>query len=206
MKYPITLLPQPNYTPILFNENHQNCFILRHTESQNNRDEFGKLDASCLAAQTDHLKDYSTNLSPNFALEDAKIRLLKGENFSYFTQLWHGVPINLIPRYPIDFDIENNRGMFFLRIGDINGAIFNDFDDNLPSKPVCKVIHTPTNSNFWHCSIRWFLDNKDTIDMSKNERRRILSIAKTFLIEQAYFDLPDFDRVQNADYQKNINI
>jgi hypothetical protein len=202
MNYPSRLLPQPNYKHIDFNQKHQNCFLLRHTETQNIKDEFGKLRADCLAAQTDHLKDYSTNLFPNFILEDAKIRILKSENFGYFTQLWNDDILNNMPQHPIDFEIAENRGLFFLRIGEINYIVLNNFDDSLPSKPVCRVIHTPININFWHCSLRWFCNDKDSSEMTKSERRRVLSAAKTFLIEHAYFDLQEYDTVQNTDFEK----
>ena len=89
MNYPSRLLPQTNYKHIEINEKHQNCFLLRHTETQNITDEFGKLRSDCLVAQTDHLRDYSTNLAPNFTLEDAKIHILKSANFEYFTHLWY---------------------------------------------------------------------------------------------------------------------
>lgn len=38
MEYPKRLLPQPNYKLIDFNEKHHNCYILRHTETQQNVD------------------------------------------------------------------------------------------------------------------------------------------------------------------------
>lgn len=200
MEYPTRLLPQPNYKHIEFNEKHNNCFLLRHTETQNIQDEFGKLRSDCLVAQTDHLKDYSTNLLPYFTSDDVKIRILKSENFGYFTELWKENNINRTPQHPIDFDIAENRGLFFLKIGDIHGVSFNNFDDSLASKPICKVLHTPINANFWHCSVRWFLEGKDSSEMSKSERRRILSIAKTFIIERAYFDLPECDAVEESDF------
>ena len=200
MEYPTRLLPQPHYKHIEFQDKHQNCFILRHTDSQSIQDEFGKLRSDCLVAQTDHLKDYSTNLSPHFTLEDVKIRILKSEKFDYFTHLWHKKALNYTPQYGVDFDTAEERSQFFLRIGDINLISFDNFDDSLRSKPICKVIHTPINANFWHCSIRWFLDGKDSSEMSKSERRRILSVAKTFLIERVYFDLPEYDFIENEDF------
>ncbi len=67
---------------------------------------------------------------------------------------------------------------------------------------MCKVIHTPINANFWHCSVRWFCDDKDSSEMTKGERRRVLSTAKTFLIEHAYLDLPKHDIVQGIDFER----
>ena len=202
MEYPTRLLPQSNYKYIEFQDKHTNCFLLRHTDTQNIQDEFGKLLSDCLAAQTDHLKDYSTNLLSYFAIDDVKIRVLKSSNFDYFTQLWNNDSLNQIPQHNVDFDIVENRSQFFLRIGSIHGISFDNFDDTLSSKSICKVIHTPINANFWHCSIRWFLDEKDSSEMSKSERRRILSVAKTFLIEKAYFDLPSYDIIGNEDFMK----
>ena len=200
MEYPTRLLPQLHYKRIDFDEKHQNCYLLRHTDSKNIKDEFGKLRSDCLAAQTDHLRDYSTNLLSYFTVEDAKIRLFKSENFPYFMQLWQGNNLDYTPQYVLDFERTEDRGAFFLRIGDLNDAIFSNFDDTLRSNPVCKVLHTPINANFWHCSIRWFLDGIDTLDMTKSDRRRILSVAKTFLIECAYFDLLKYDVVPNRDF------
>ena len=201
MEYPKRLLPQPNYKHIKFNDKHHNCFILRHTETQHITDEFGKLRSDCLVAQTDHLRDYSTNLLPNFTVEDVKIRILKSEYFEYFTRLWNGNKFEKIPQHTIDFDLVENRGQFFLRIGDIHDVVFNNFDEHFPSKSMCKVIHTPINANFWHCSVRWFCNEKDSSEMTKSERRRVLSTAKTFLIENAYLDLPKYDTIQSVDFE-----
>ncbi len=202
MNYPYRLLPQLNCKHIEFNEMHQNCFILRHTETKDIKDEYGKLRSDCLATQTDHLRDYSTNLFPNFTVEDVKIRILKSENFDYFTQLWKNEMLFKIPQHSIDFDIVDNRGLFFLRIGDISDVTFFNFDNSLPIKPMCKVIHTPINANFWHCSVRWFCGDKDSSEMTKGERRRILSVAKTFLIENACFDLTNYEIIQNIDFER----
>jgi hypothetical protein len=206
MEYPTRLLPQPNYKHILFEEKHQNCFILRHTDSQDIKDEFGYLRSECLVAQTDHLKDYSTNLLPYFTLNDVKIRLLKSEDFDYFTQLWHYNNLNKTPQYHIDFDVVENRSLFFFRVGDIHQVIFNGFDDSLPAKPMCRIIHTPINANFWHCSVRWFFNDKNLSDteMTKGQKKRILSLAKAFLIERACFDLPEHDAIQNIDFEKAL--
>ena len=132
---------------------------------------------------------------------------MKGENFDYFTHLWYEkTEVNSVPQYTIDFDIVENRGVIFLRIGALNNVVLNNFDDSLPSKPVCKVIHTPINVNFWHCSLRWFCNDKDSTEMSKSERRRVLSAAKTFLIEHAYFDLPEHDAVEEIDFKKEARV
>jgi hypothetical protein len=82
---------------------------------------------------------------------------------------------------------------FFLKLDDFNNVlIFNNIES--------KVIHTPLDNNFWHCSIRWYLDNKDSEELSKSESRKVWEMARSYIITMAIFEEPFFEEIPESYY------
>ena len=62
------------------------------------------------------------------------------------------------------------------------------------------LLHTPINANYWHFSLRWFCDGEDVLGWTEKKRRRILTAAKTFIIERAFFEEPFFEQLASDIY------
>ena len=84
---------------------------------------------------------------------------------------------------------------FFLKLDDFNQIqIRNDIES--------KVIHTPLENNFWHCSIRWYLDNKDSNsdELSKSQKRGVWEFARSYIITMVIFEEPFFEEIPELYY------
>ncbi len=81
---------------------------------------------------------------------------------------------------------------FFLKLDDFNvSAIVTDDNHSI----VSKVLHTPIEDpieNYWHCSIRWFLEDKDSNELTKSKSRMVWEYARSRIINMAIFEEPFF--------------
>jgi len=207
MDYPEILLPKPNNKIISWHDDLRHCYLIRHTPTNKLHQEgTKKIDFELIKIQSDHLRDFSTNLLGIFRPEHVTIRV-KGENHEYFNALWiEGSKVDT-PQINTNFDLDNLRSCFFLKISDIEGRIANYSNDIVaPIAAKCKVIHTPTNCNFWHFSIRWFtIDGNQEIDKSeinKSQQKKLLSSAKAIISELAFADEPLHTILSEAHYIK----
>ncbi|MCU0338505.1 MAG: hypothetical protein MUE30_01365 [Spirosomaceae bacterium] len=195
-QYPDYLLPRPEYQLIVFGDETPALpthFLIRHTETEDIKDEFGNLRSDCVAFQTDHLHDYSTNLLGIFQIEDLRWKWLKG---TICGDLWTIGEDGLQPVLEQDVTITENRGAFFLKIKELHQQLF-----DLPApventeKVECHVLHTPTRANFWHFSLRWIIEGEDTTNWEKKRRRKVLETARSIIITLAIFEQPIFQRI-----------
>ncbi|MGE0569419.1 MAG: hypothetical protein AB7O73_15880, partial [Bacteroidia bacterium] len=88
--------------------------------------------------------------------------------------------------YGSDFQINENRGYWFILISDINGKGIECIHNNQTIKAICCIEHTPTKCNFWHFSIRWKIVNFDQFwhNMQINGNnwwRKLAHSARSFL-------------------------
>ena len=202
MDYPKRLLPVATYHKIEFSAIHSGCWLVRHTEDKEIWDEFGDLKGEAVTPQTDHLRDYSTNLLGEYEPDDVYFHIIKESSlYNILIAEWDEDDAIAIPIWPQEFGYEVERNRYFLNVGRFHEVELLAFDDSTGVKPVCKVIHTPINANFWHCSLRWFHDGVDTIGWEKKKRRRILETAKSFIKEQAERTEPIYEAVAPTDYQ-----
>lgn len=206
MHYPKHILPQRNFKKIVNFRPLYNYYLIHFTDSINNKDpQDGGIREDCIVRQTDHIRDYSNNLLGTFELEDIYIELTQGEFKEYFNSEWEEATTPLhIPRFQNDFLINGNRGFFFLAISDCDNYQI-EYSDGSNVNPICKILHTPTNSNFWHVSLRWFHNGQDISELQLKERkradiRRILSAAKAFIREKAQFEIPVYQSVDPSLY------
>ena len=199
-EYPYSLLPQPNYQFIEFSKDklEDSHFLARHTEEQNNQDEFGNLKASCVAFQTDHLHDYSINLLGTFKPDDLKWKWIKG---TVCVELWLLGTEGIMPVLEQDVIINEERGAFYLNISQLHLQSF-----ELPSpttnteKMDCLILHTPTKANFWHFSLRWIVQGEDTTNWETKRRRKVLETARSVIISKAVFEKPALKPIPAAYY------
>lgn len=201
--YPERILPKPHFKLIEDIELIKRGILIHYTDSKDNRDSDKLLKEDALARHENHIRDYSNNLLGVFETADIYIDVTVSESKEYFISLWNIGQSVTTPIFKKDFVINSERGYFFLRISDFHNEVVNyeDLDDPDQSiKATCKVLHTPTNSNFWHFSLRW--ETKDGLDIftlkekqKKGMQKRILSAAKSLIISKAIFNEPSYSEL-----------
>ncbi|AQG81017.1 hypothetical protein [Spirosoma montaniterrae] len=205
MSYPERLLPQPTYKQIDFDwVSSRSYYLVRHTDSTDITTEEGRLKSDYVVLQTDHLRDYSTNLLGEFEPDDVAWNWLKGTTC---TQLWSGNCPGQMPTVGTDVEWVAGRGRFYL-------AIYQHHTFSFPANGgteqiTCRVLHTPTNGNFWHCSLRWWWNSEDVATygddrQAQKRRRQILSTAKTFITINALLTEPTYQAVPPEAYQQTV--
>lgn len=193
-------MPQPNYKKIAWNQQLRNSYLIHFTNAKENIDpNTNKLRIDLVVRNTDHLRDYSNNLLGIFTTDDIYWKVEESLNKPYFTSDWIIGDSVKQPIIPDDFNKDSERGYFFLKIKDCH-TIPIEYSDDTETITECILLHTPTNSNFWHFSLRWYCDGVDILEWSTNRRRRILTAAKIFIIERAFFTEPLFEEISTEHY------
>lgn len=199
-------MPQPHFKKIDNIKLLANNYLIHFTDTKDNQDpKDGKVKIEAIVRQTDHLRDYSNSLLGTFQIKDIFIELLPGPRKSHFNADWvSGGAKSTVPIHGVDFRVNEDRGYFFLAVSDFDGHEV-PYSDESAVKPVCKVIHTPTNANFWHISLRWFHNGKDISELEEKERKkgdakRVLTAAKALIHEKAFFTPPKFERIEKSLY------
>jgi hypothetical protein len=191
MAYPTHLLPQSNYKKIDWRNELRQFFLVRSAPTRDFLDEnTGQVRALYVCHQSEHLKDFSTNLFGIYTEHDSAVKIVKNENSAYFLDNWkQGVSVS-VPE-DADFEILADFGYFFYKIDTLQDfpiAFSIQKSDYLAN---CYVCHTPTNSNFWHFSARWKKGADDIeLVLSVSQRKHLLGLVRSFLIENAILALP----------------
>ncbi len=194
MEYPLHLLPGENYR-ILYSTGALNEFyLMRNTPDKDILEpETGQIKPSYVAFQSDHLRDLSTNLLSVFQPDDSLI-FMQGDRKTFFLELWHPRDETTVPQYPDDFGLDENRGAFYLKIKDLEGLkVLYNKGETQELEAVCKVLHTPVRSNYWHFSIRWFNEEGDIISQNGNWRKRMLTAARALIAEFGVVQTPGIE-------------
>jgi len=199
MSYPKRLLPDKYFKRISWHNDLNNQYLIRRTDNTDFIDIDGRIKSTSLASRTDHLRDFSTNMLGVFQVDDIYIEII-GPRKDYFTSNWEERESVLIPIINQDFHVNRLKGYYFFNIGDLNDVELSVYDDVTAVQPHCFVLHTPTKCNFWHFSLRWFFKGEDILTWTPSERRRILSSAKSFLIEKAIIQEPIFQELNTIHY------
>jgi len=181
MNYPTRLLPKCNYKKIKWSSDLCPLFLSRHTPTMDFLDENNILRDECIAKQSDHLRDLSTNLLGFFLIEDNKIEVFEKKK-DFFLE-WNENDSASIPIYNEDFIVNEERGCVFWNIGEIASLIFTHTDciDNNKYQLSFKVLHTPIKCNFWHFSIRVFSDSQievSTLTVRNSLKKALWRTAK----------------------------
>ncbi|MDO8366362.1 MAG: hypothetical protein Q7T20_06160 [Saprospiraceae bacterium] len=206
MQYPKHLIPDPNYKRIAFGDWLHNYYLVRNTPDRELLDaETGKLKITYIVPQSNHLRDFSTNLLGTFTLNDVGFFLkeVDKERKNYFNALWEEGDLVEPPIFLIDFDFNENLGCFFLFIGDLDGQQVPYQINNGPTlSATCRIIHTPTRCNFWHFSIRWMTEMGD-LELQKGTwvERLLKTQVKTLIHQKARVDKPSYVPVDESYYR-----
>ena len=206
MQYPVHILPQPNFRRITNIQVLHNYHLIHFTETKDNRDSNdGKVKEDSIVRKTDNLRDFSNSLLGTFEIDDIYLELTKGEFKNYFNSDWtEGTDLERIPNIHKDFVVNRERGFFFLSVSECNDYEVK-YSDGSNVNPICKILHTPTNSNFWHISLRWFHNGQDISELEEKQRRksevkRVLTAAKAFIQEKGKFEIPPYQSVDVSIY------
>jgi len=107
-----------------------------------------------------------------------------GDRKARYTELWHEGE-KVAPPTKEDWSYNEQFGAIYFPIDELLNMTVPYTRGNDPEQKTvqCKVLHTPVRSNFWHCSIRWFNEDGDIIDQKGNWRKRMLSTARSMLVE-----------------------
>lgn len=190
MHYPEGLLPQPNFKEIT--ENLSGYFICRKVLDKSLLEDFSSIiKEELLGLKTaSDCFDYSTNLPGVFELHHNEIDLI-GDNKKYFRSYWDWNSGVDMPLYQQDFEFNKNVSWFFLQIDKINcvSIPFNKKAEKPPDETArAIVLHTPTNCNFWHFSIRW-KDSKGFISPNDSKwKMNIIATIRALMSEMIIID------------------
>ena len=163
MIYPYRLIPRPSYKRIEVNGILDN-WLCRATSTPQliPPDEEGEPypeENFFIEGKWTDLYDYSTNLLGHYLVEDICIGLCGSkEAREYFRNDWNFTDDVEVPVFEDSFEIMEPRGTFFLPISKVHQKL--QISTPSPPRPsgdvlTAIVVHTPTNCNFWHFSIRW---------------------------------------------------
>ncbi|OYU67915.1 MAG: hypothetical protein CFE22_02570 [Cytophagaceae bacterium BCCC1] len=206
MIYPNELLPQSDYKLIDFES--LDCLsdlivLCRQTKDSNfiafDSDNSEIIKSEYISIETDHLRDFSTNLFGIFNENHFGIEWSKNAKTDGMFDNWEENNEIVNPVFEEHFYINPKKSAFFLKLNDFqNKFIPNDQNDEILSK----VIHTPCNCNFWHFSIRWLINGIDSSELPKTKRRSVLSIARTQISLSGQSEPADFNILDSKCYQK----
>lgn len=207
----------PSYSShLLANQNY--CFIkhqlsdkylVRHTQSKDFIDlQTNNIIVKQVCSPSEQLEDLSTNLLANFTIKDLIFEIInEGGNKEYFTRYWNeGEIVNKVPLFEKDFRFNNERGFFFLSIKEIDGlyvpySVGGVCSDNF--RVICRVVHTPTNNNFWHFSLRWYNEKgEDLREIKGNFKNRLFTNSRSLISEMAEYELPKYEPLPKVMYVK----
>jgi hypothetical protein len=203
MQYPATLLPQTHFKYIDSDLTaHHICRTAPEKDFINPVTE--KIKDEALFQKPTDFFDYSTNHLGQFEIEFNYLSIV-GEERKYFRTYWDYISAVKEPIHERDFIVDNSKGIFFFKIGDIHNQIQFPISNakNKPDQLTAIVRHTPSNSNYWHFSIRWV--DQNGAEISPNDAKWKNSITATIrarLQEIFIIPTPSPILIPEADYIK----
>lgn len=202
MEYPTKLLPLTLYKQIEADlSNHHIC---RTTRSRDFLNENNLIKDEELCEKPTEFFDYSTNHLGQFRFIDNYLSLT-GENKKYFRLYWDFTTPVETPRFKEDFICDESKGCFFFKIGDIHNQIKFPITNSEKKTDQIKAIikHTPSNSNFWHFSIKWVDQNNNEISSNDSKwKHPIMATIRAKLQEIFITDCPEPIEINKQDYLK----
>jgi len=200
MEYPKHLLPKPHFKIINCPDELKKQYLIHFTPDKDLIDPVTKkLRVSYVVKRTGHLRDYSNNLLGVFLVDDIYWSVQDSPSKDYFIGSWEIGSSVKAPKVPEEVLREEVKGYFFLKVAHFQNKEIK-FHDNLFPNPECRVLHTPTNSNFWHFSLRWFFNGED-IEWTKGiEKRMKQHVSKSLIIEKAIFEEPFYEELETDCY------
>jgi hypothetical protein len=203
MQYPLMLLPQLKHKKIECDLT--DYHLCRTTPNKQFLRASGIIKDEALCEKPLDFFDYSTSLLGHFELNNNYISII-GERKKYFTSYWGWTDQVETPFFRKDFISDNKKGIFFIPIGRIHGQVKVPFQNSKKAddEATAKIIHSPTRSNFWHFSVRWFGQNG--IEINRNDAKWKYAITngiRAALLENIDIEEPMRKLLEESDFIKN---
>ncbi|NDV16776.1 hypothetical protein GO009_12135 [Muricauda sp. TY007] len=213
-KYPNKLLPKPNFKFIDNIDELLQSHFIRYFPVNGKIpivDGQDKIDIKLISSPREQIIDLSTSLLGIFTSKDFIFRINRNGIQKGFIEYWDFESTPQTPKYKEDFNHKFNYGCWSLNPIDVENKSFT-FQLNHPGQKstthqvTCNLIHTPTFSNYWHFSVRWFLDDEDVYELSKNgeiskgQVSRLSKIARLFLKEYVSLEIPKTRAINKSLY------
>jgi len=186
-------------------------YLVRHTPDKNIIDpDVGLIYEKAICSPSEsNMPDLSTSLLGVFQIEHIQISLthIGIDVFSHYCE--PDIVVEPIPIYEQDFLLDPERGCWLVQILKIHDeeADYKYNEDKL--KAVCKVIHSPMAWNFWHFSVRWFLEKDNCYwheleesDRKKKWSQRLAHETRSLVRKFATIELPEPNEIQPECYTK----
>lgn len=154
MNYPTEILPASNYK--IIDCDISEGFLIRHCPLPEEFDDLGLPKNRTIVPLPFRMNDLSTSLYGTFNESHNNIKVI---NKNYFSDWQVGQSCN-IPEYSNDFVLDEDRGFWYINIGNINSQEV-EYEARKISA-TCFVVHTPALWNFWHFSIRWYIHEDES--------------------------------------------
>lgn len=180
MEYPIHILPRKQYKNI--SDPLSDNFLIRHFILDNKDTKIydinNQIENKFLFDPTEKFGDLSTSLLGIFNIDDINVNLTLEGKLKYLAYCNDDFDFD-VPSSS-DFFIDNNEGLrkfWTVQIKNINNTThtFVRANETKESTFTCHVLHTPAKWNFWHYSIRWFLNDEQEYYFKKLENKEITS-------------------------------
>lgn len=181
MLYPVEILPHPKRKLI-------SCDVsdlwLAHFTTNADISKYGPLvdangliNSNHIANPSARMDDLSMNLLGVFTEIHSKIEILKPAQEYYNV---YCKPDDLVkkPLSPQDFKQNDDRVNWFVQIQKFNKYVcdFKMGEKQTDFKAICEITHTPMRWNFWHFSIRWYIEGKGYLhEMEEKDRKKYAS-------------------------------
>jgi len=208
MDYPVEILPNNNYKIIDCDISEH--FLIRYAPDANiwNEDLEMIFDKS-ICDPSSHMHDLSTSLLGVFIVDNIFLELTPNGRAIYNHYCLADSMVE-IPLFNEHFVFNQNRGYWFLKISDVFDlkAIYKVSEDNFTA--TCKVCHTPMKWNFWHFSIRWYLESKNCFwnelpinEQKKNWSDRLSHETRSIIKMFALTNIPEVVSLDDVYYKIN---
>jgi hypothetical protein len=197
MLYPSELLPNPSRK--LFDCDILEHYLIRYTDTSDSDflwdATMNRIRVEAICSPRELIQDLSCSILGDFQYEHIYLELTstgKGKGFANYCPPDFSSPE---PVYNEDYVLNDSRGFWLMPIEKINNLEVKYKRNNEPEEftAIGYVIHTPTQSNFWHYSLRWKIKTEESfsdveeieVKEKKKLSRAIANTARVFITEFA---------------------
>jgi len=213
MKYPTEILPSIHRK--LISCDIQSHFLIRSTLTSLEADLIdeatGDIKQTAICSPKEQITDLSTSLFGVFTVEHNKIELTNGSKKKLSAYCEPDCIVE-VPIYEVDFILDENKGFWTLLIEKIcNESASYTFGDR-PAEiftAVCYLVHSPTYWNFWHFSIKWYLNDYGCLldeiqddKLKKKIGKRLSGDARAMIAKFAKIKEPNAQKLLETCYTK----
>lgn len=213
MNYPIEILPSINKKIISCDISSH--FLIRSTPTNTItklRDEItGEVSQQAICSPRENIIDLSTSLLGVFDFSHNLLELTPEGRSKYSHYCDPDINVTA-PIYNLDFQINSAKGFFVIlieKIAKISVCYTIGEYPIIKSNAICSVVHTPTLWNYWHYSIKWFLQDYNCyLDAIKDEKlkrkiaKRLSGEARALIARFASVNQPNYQELSKSCYLK----